>query len=398
MAGNQHELFSRLRFDGDRFKEHLIPLAALGEFQAYDGAIRAACRFLFLSRNPNRKRFGFDLELVLGVIEEGSALSAVNRRIAQGLRRDRQAELYPPPSGDPHADLFRDARDMVTELVAKVADSKTLRDAVADFGAQGAAARTLVTELSKLGASLDDGEQLGLRGPTSNADEAVLERDFGAAIIDRFKLKTELDRQETLSGFIRASDRDNNTFRLETLDGLRVPLEAPPLFFKNLAASMLKDGEEVQIAGVATYRNEKLSKMVALSVRDAFETRLVLKENPTTSVRAQLEQLATLEQGWDDDDAPAPSEVTMKTAAAALTELGSRFGIPDPFIYPTYEGAVRAEWPALRWNLALEVLDTKLKLFAIDRAKRDPDSITHFMEEQVAELARFLSDRMRETS
>lgn len=244
VPGNQHELFSRLHFDGARYKEHLIPLAALGEFQAYDGAVRAACRFLFLSRNPNRKRFGFDLELVLGVVEEGSALSAVNRRIALELQRDRQAALFPAPSNDPHAELFHDARDMVTELVFKMADSK----------------------------------------------------------------------------------------------------------------------------------------------------------NPTAPLKAQLEQLATLEEGWDDDDAPAPSEMTMKVATATLIALGSNFGIPDPFIYPTYEGAVRAEWPALRWNLALEVLDTKLKLFAIDRARRDPDSITHFTAEQVPDLARVLSDRMRETA
>ena len=71
-------------------------------------------------------------------------------------------------------------------------------------------------------------------------------------------------------------------------------------------------------------------------------------------VRAQLDGLKRLEDGWLDGSGLAPG-------AAMLDGLAERFerlypdALPTPYVYPTEDGGIEAEWSLAPWEISLEV-------------------------------------------
>lgn len=71
-------------------------------------------------------------------------------------------------------------------------------------------------------------------------------------------------------------------------------------------------------------------------------------------VASQLMDLAQLEDGWLDGEGRAPGR-------EALTWLADRFehswpgNLPSPYLYPTVEGGVQAEWSLPPHEISLEV-------------------------------------------
>ncbi len=71
-------------------------------------------------------------------------------------------------------------------------------------------------------------------------------------------------------------------------------------------------------------------------------------------VATQLTDLARLEDGWLDGEGRAPDRV-------ALAWLAERFercwphDLPPPYLYPTVEGGVQAEWSIAPYEISLEI-------------------------------------------
>lgn len=64
--------------------------------------------------------------------------------------------------------------------------------------------------------------------------------------------------------------------------------------------------------------------------------------------------LADLPAGWDGDDAPAPTEGTIRIALDELRRF-TPAGVPMPQVHPTVGGGVQFEWHCRGWSVEVEV-------------------------------------------
>lgn len=64
----------------------------------------------------------------------------------------------------------------------------------------------------------------------------------------------------------------------------------------------------------------------------------------------QLEMLAVLEPGWLDGDGSVYDRGQLAWVGEQLGAVVDREKLPTPYVYPTPEGYVRAEWSAPQWE------------------------------------------------
>jgi hypothetical protein len=70
-------------------------------------------------------------------------------------------------------------------------------------------------------------------------------------------------------------------------------------------------------------------------------------------IAEQLAALQRLDAGWLDGSGPAYSVASLGRAREILEPLVMSFGLPTPYVYPTPDGEIRAEWPASEWDVVL---------------------------------------------
>lgn len=388
------EPFSFLHFQGDRFGGPYLHLGALGEFGAYERAIHNASRFLFLAENPHRVRVSLDLNLVVGSTELGLTTPRVDRVLPQPplhLYRRQQAEMFPSEPDD-KGNLYAKGRALLFDLVDSGGRSKALQQAIQKgVGPTTAAGLTLVSSLSELGGSLADDEQLGLRGPSARRDEVVLTPAFGEHLLYTYGLVAK-PKSIRVKGVVRMADRDANRYTLKTEAG-RVRLEAPPLFFGPLGKNLTSEKPfPIEVRGVGYYRGKKLWKIVAEDFIAA--PRITLKENATSSIDSQLSDLGRLAAGWGDvGDELAPSAEFLAHARSVLAMFCADYEVPAPFLYPTEEGTVRAEWPGAAWNVAMEIGDD-LKIFFVQRAGGSEAFVRRFPLTEAREGGKLVAEKL----
>jgi hypothetical protein len=73
---------------------------------------------------------------------------------------------------------------------------------------------------------------------------------------------------------------------------------------------------------------------------------------------ARLEELKLLKVGWLDGKGIPPAQDGLNWLAAEF-DRSYPDDLPSPYLYPTAEGGVRAEWSILTYELSLEI-DVKL--------------------------------------
>jgi hypothetical protein len=68
----------------------------------------------------------------------------------------------------------------------------------------------------------------------------------------------------------------------------------------------------------------------------------------------RLEQIAQLKDGWLDGNGRVRSKEKLEWLKEALESKFSS-GLPLPYLYPTAEGGIQAEWRVNEWFITLEV-------------------------------------------
>jgi hypothetical protein len=73
------------------------------------------------------------------------------------------------------------------------------------------------------------------------------------------------------------------------------------------------------------------------------------------SVDAQLASLKALTPGWFDETGPAYEPAGLDWLGTLLNGLLDSFQLPTPYLYPTPEGRVQAEWSAPHWEVIVNI-------------------------------------------
>jgi hypothetical protein len=115
-----------------------------------------------------------------------------------------------------------------------------------------------------------------------------------------------------------------------------------------------------------------------------------------TSVDEQLDALRVLSPGWFDEASPAFEGGALEWAAKLLRGLVDAFQLPNPYLYPTPEGNIRAEWSTPSWEVSLEMSPTSKRADAL-ATRLDSDEVRGYPVATVepgaeSRLGKFLSE------
>ena len=112
--------------------------------------------------------------------------------------------------------------------------------------------------------------------------------------------------------------------------------------------------------------------------------------NPLDVAR-QVDSLLALDDGWLDGDGRAPGRPGLRWLLGAF---GDHFpeDAPVPYLYPTPEGGVQAEWTLGEAEVSLEIaLGRRRGIFAVDR---DDESEERELDLGTPEAWNWLGDRL----
>ena len=317
--------FWRPRLLGRRFDQHTIPLDILKDFAALEEMLVEIAKRQYLVANPDRVRspkgFTKGLELHLTSVEEGSAIPVIAMSFATLV----------PSLG---ADYFELAKVQIVEAVA-----------AAEQGRQPALPPELLRYFDRFGRGLHEGEAMEFvrtNGQTVTLTPVTRERLLRASQAE------EWTEEITLKGRIPEVDQADFSFELEMRNGvkLKAPLLEPHRKTVLETAMGYRSGFMVAIKGVIRRDRDHRPK--------AFESVEHITPLDPLDIETRLEELAQLQIGWLDGKGQAPDRTALKLLAQAFDDFFAP-DLPLPYLYPTAEGGVQAEWALGNWDVSLEI-------------------------------------------
>lgn len=318
--------FLRPRLVGRRFDEHTLPLDILKDFSALEEMLIEVAKHQYLAAHPDRQRIpkGFTkgLELHLTAVEEGSAIPVIALAFAT---------LFPLGG----VDYFDQAKDQIVEAIA-----------AAENAQQPALPPELLRYFDRFGRSLHEGEAMEFarsNGQTASLTLATRKRLLCASQAESW---TE---EVTLKGRIPEVDQADHSFELELLNGIK------------LKAPLLEAHRNTVLDAHYSYRSGTLVAIKGVIERDradrpkCFESVEHVTPLDPLDIETRLEALAQLQDGWLDGKGRALDRAALIRLAQAFDD-GFDPNLPLPYLYPTPEGGVQAEWTLGRWEVSLEII------------------------------------------
>lgn len=336
-----HE-FLQPRLDGDRFARHTLPLDVLKDFAALQEMLVEVAKWEFRNAHPERKRvprnFDQGLELHLSDIGQGSVLATVVFFFSGLFPQENMRHL-------------EQARNDIVESIAAV-----------EAGGTPPLPPYLLGYFDSLGRSLREGESMSF--PRPGGGEARLTPQTRLKLVAAAQA-TSWTEEVRLHGRIPEVDQQRHTFTLLLRDGSRInaPLPEPLRSTALEAFNQYSSGAHVLLKAVG--RKEGAGQLKAL------ETVEHVSLLDPLDVGLRIEELAELQDGWLDGRGIAPPAVGLRWLSDAMQDSYSN-ELRLPYLYPTPEGGIRAEWTASDWEISLDIdLHTRVASYQALRLSTD---------------------------
>ena len=333
--------FMQPRMVGERFQEHAIPLEMLKDLAVLEEMVIEVAKWRFLQDHPGRQRsprgFTDGLSLKLTGIEEGSAIPQVSLFVdSQGIF---PTGLFPPENQA----YFEQARDNIYGAINAAANDESITMHLPE---------NLLGYFDRMGRGLQDGEVIEF-DPGNTNRPARLDKSTRRKLIFASSQTQELTEEVSLRGTVPEADQERMTFTLRLLDGQRVngPIALQHLETINKAYQGYRSGARIQIQAIGRYnRNNRLMSI------DEVEHISILDPR---DVAARLDEFRGLKNGWLDGKGCALSQEGLNWFADQFKDNYPE-DLSLPYIYPTAEGGVQAEWTLGGHEVSLEVnFDTR---------------------------------------
>ncbi len=323
------EPFLQPRLIGPRFEGHAIPLEFLKDLAVLEEMIVEVAKSQFRKENPKRQRiprnFTEGIELKLTGVEEGSTILVIGLFISSSF-------LFPPAQT-----YFEEARNAIISGIDAAEQNKSITDYLPEKA---------LGYFDRIGRSLREGEAIEF--PTSKPEKPVrLTKETRRKLILASSQIKELTEEASVRGTIPEADQGNMTFTVQLINGrkIRCPMGMHSETILE-ALNHYKKDTRVLLKGIGKFdRNERLQ---------GFESIEHINILDDLDVPARLDELRELREGWLEGKGKVPTAESLDWFASAF-EHNFPDDLPLPFIYPTPEGGIQAEWSLDSYEVTWEI-------------------------------------------
>ena len=288
------------------------------------------------SRLPKGFRDRFQLRLTK--VEKGSAVPILERAYSE--------EVLPGVE-----DEYDEARDLVSETIDAFSSGQPLP---AKFPP------TLLRLFEGFGKSLKDDESIELCKPNSSSGSAY-NREVRLKLLS-FNNRNPISKVCHISGSVSGFDVEDKNFSLVLDDGrnIRGPLAKSFDVYLRDAAKNYED-IAVRLVGIGRYAADNtLQSLEKIQHLTLFQND---RAKYCPDIESRLAELKSLEAGWHDGIGSAYDHTFLDAAKAFLTALVIDSEIPSPFIYPSPDGTLEAEWSLGYWEISASFEWSQKRLF-----------------------------------
>lgn len=323
-------LFLRPRLIGARFEGHAIPLEFLKDLAVFEEMIVEIAKAEFLKDHPGRTRsprgFTEGIALKLTAIDDGSAIPVISLVVA-GMT------LFPSNQG-----YFERARDAVIRAIGAAEQNQVITEHLPE--------KTL-GYFDRIGRSLREGEAIEFTS-SGGVTPAKLTKETRRKLLLASSAVRELTEETSVRGAIPEADQDDMTFEVQLIDGrkVRAPMAAQHVDAILEAFNGYKSRTRVLLQGIGRFsRNDRLlgfESIEHVSILDPLD------------IPARLDELRLLQPGWLEGQGQPPSQEGLDWLSLTFSQQ-----YPDdlllPFLYPTAEGGIQAEWSLAGTEVTFEI-------------------------------------------
>lgn len=325
--------FIRPKLNGNRFSGRQIPLEFLKDLAVLEEMVIEVSKWLYLQDHPTRKRTprgfadGFELKLIR--IDEGSAIPVIGLALS--------SMMFPQISSQSTTYLEK-ARDAII-MAIDAADNNNSPSPYLPEKSLG--------YFDRIGRSLRDSESIEFSSP-SNDRVGRLNRDSRRRLLLASTSVVELTEDVKLRGSIPQADQSEMNFTIQLANGTKIPGPIPSQHIDTIvdAFKEYRIGTKVMIWGVGKYsRQNKITSLESvehISFLDPLD------------VPERLDELRSLRDGWLNGVGLAPKAEGLDWLSSCFNNHYP-FDIRLPYVYPTADGQIQAEWSINDIESSLEI-------------------------------------------
>ena len=319
------------RLQGKRFEQHGLPLDILKDFAVLDELVKTVARSIYKQENDGKRvprNFMDDFSLQITGIEAGSTITRIS------LIRTKPCLFA--TIGQEYAEK---ARDRIVHTIEAAANGKCQDDV-------SCLSQPQLSLFNRFGCSLREDEAIIFSGARDGRDvpftAAVRQKLLESAAIEKYS------QAVSLYGAIAEVDQYRKTFTLNLIDGQRLSgIEYNDGMVDDVleAFTGYAVGRKVLLLGMGVY--SKGGKLDSLESTD--EVRIL--DDMDSGYR--LAEIGSLKDGWMDGKGKSFD----KQKLLELAELfRSYYSLEhDPYLYPTADGTIQAEWDVGKWRISMEI-------------------------------------------
>jgi hypothetical protein len=326
--------FMSPRLVGKRFENHAIPFEVLKDLATLEELVLETAKWQYFQKNQDRQRvprgFTDNISLQLTEIRDGSAIPV----IVLTMLIAGQQPLFRPDN----IQYFESAREHIVNAVAAAENQQSVTEYLPDH---------LLGYFDKLGRSLREGEALEF-DPENPERPARLNKETRRRILLASDRVQELSEDVTLRGAVSEMDQDKMSFEFQLITGqkIKAPIDHQHLDAVLKAFNGYRQGEKIMIQGIGRFnRTEKLQRLESVEHITMLEDR---------DVGVRLDEFRNLKDGWLDGKGIAPAKDGLAWLLEQFETMYSE-ELETPYLYPTPEGGVQAEWTIKSQEITLEI-------------------------------------------
>ena len=325
--------FLKPRLCGGRFEQGGIPLDTLKDLAVLQEMLIEVAKWRFLEENPDRVRsprgFTEGVELRLSGIEEGSV-----RPVLELSFSSSQPAMLPTP----RQGYFQQALDSIIGAIGAVEHNEPVLSHLPEGS---------LAYFNRIGRSLGDNEYIEFDAPSSTTPIRLTRRTRRQLILASSSVK-EITEGVSLRGSIPEADQDAMTFELQLIQGQKVPGPIPDQHYETIlsAFSGYRRNTRVLLQGVGRYNRQ--NRLVGV---ESVEHVALLDP---LDVPARLDEFRGMRDGWLEGGGQAPDHDGLDWLADSF-EQQFPSDLPLPYLFPTEDGGVQAEWEIGSNSISLDV-------------------------------------------